>query len=182
MMNHMERPLILDAAATYSAGFRPNNLTAAPKRHVAVLACMDARLDLFRLLGLEVGDFHLLRNAGGRATDDAIRSFMLSSNALGTREFVVIHHTGCGLFQVTNEQLADRVQQVSGARPSIEFHPFADEAASVTEDVKAIARCQFLPADAVVWGALYDVHTGQLIPVGEPLHCQTGTVVEPALH
>jgi carbonic anhydrase len=169
----MEREQILAAASAYSAGFAPNQLTAQPIRHVAVLACMDARLDLFRLLGLAVGDFHLLRNAGGRATDDALRSLILSSNALGTREFVVIHHTGCGLHQVTNEQLAERVEANTGARPSIDFHPFVDEAESVAEDVAVIAASPYLPADAHVWGAVYDVHTGRLLPIGTPQRCQS---------
>jgi carbonic anhydrase len=169
----MERATILSAASTYATAFTPNQHTAQPTRHVAVLTCMDARLDLFRLLGLEIGHSHLLRNAGGRATDDALRSLTLSANILHTREFVVIHHTGCGLHQVTNDQIADQVQLVSGARPAIEFHPFTDEVESVGEDVLRIAQYAYLPADAVVWGAVYDVNTGTLSPVGEPLHCQS---------
>ncbi len=169
----MQRDAILLSASQYSTGFVPNQHTAQPVRHVAVLTCMDARLDLFRLLGLEIGDSHLLRNAGGRATDDALRSLILSANALGTREFVVIHHTGCGLHNVTNDLIADRIEEVSGQRPEMEFHPFDDEAISVTEDVARIAACQYLPMDSVVWGAVYDVHTGVLSPIGEPQSCRS---------
>jgi carbonic anhydrase len=168
----MERDAILTAAQAYAATFAPNLHTAQPTRHVAVLTCMDARLDLFRLLGLEIGHSHLLRNAGGRATDDALRSLTLSANILHTREFVVIHHTGCGLHQVTNDQIAEQVLSVSGARPGMEFHPFTDEVESVGEDVSRIATYAYLPSDAMVWGAVYDVHTGTLHPVGEPQHCQ----------
>ncbi len=168
----MERVQILNAAAHYKAAFVPNQHTAQPVRHVAVLTCMDARLDLFRLLGLEVGDSHLIRNAGGRATDDAMRSLILSANALGTREFVVIHHTGCGLHRITNDALADRIQEVSGHRPDIDFYAFEDETDSVTEDVARIAQCPYLPHGSVVWGAVYDVHTGRLDPIGLPLACR----------
>jgi carbonic anhydrase len=169
----MERNAMLQSAGAYAKAFVPNRHTAEPVRHVAVLTCMDARLDLFRLLGLEVGDSHLLRNAGGRATEDALRSLILSANALGTREFVVIHHTGCGLHNVTNESIAERIFEVSGQRPDMEFHPFNDEAVSVAEDVARIAACPFLPVGAVVWGAVYDVHTGLLSPIGEPQPCRT---------
>jgi carbonic anhydrase len=168
----VERDIIIRAADAYTQAFLPNQHTAQPVRHVAVLTCMDARLDLFRLLGLEIGDSHLIRNAGGRATDDALRSLILSANALGTREFVVIHHTGCGLHQVSNEALASRIEAVSGNRPSIEFYPFADETDSVSADVRTIADSPYLPPGSVVWGAVYDVHTGRLIPVGDPVECR----------
>ncbi len=171
----MERTRILEAATHYTAAFVPDQHTAQPERHIAVLTCMDARLDLFRLLGLEVGDSHLIRNAGGRATDDALRSLILSANALGTREFVVIHHTGCGLHRVTNQALSDRIEEVTGNRPHIEFHPFEDEVESVGEDVALIAACAYLPVGAMVWGAVYDVHTGKLSPVGEPTPCRTNS-------
>ncbi len=166
----MQRPNILDAASAYTSTFVPNQHTAAPARHVVVLTCMDARLDLFRLLGLNIGDSHLLRNAGGRATDDALRSLVLSTNALDTREIVVIHHTGCGLHQISNEQIADRVEELSGTRPAMDFFPFDEENESVRTDVARIAACPYLPPDVVVWGAVYDVHTGVLSTVGDPVN------------
>jgi carbonic anhydrase len=159
---------VLAAAQKYSETFIPDQFTAAPTRHLVVLTCMDARLDLFRLLGLSVGDSHILRNAGGRATDDAIRSLVLSSHLLGTREFVVIHHTGCGLHQITNEKISDLVEEATGTRPNIDFAPFDDIEISVTIDVERIRTCPLLPTDAVVWGAVYDVHTGTLREIVEP--------------
>jgi carbonic anhydrase len=159
---------ILAAAGTYAAEFVVDELTAAPTRQLVVLTCMDARLDLFRLLGLHIGDSHLLRNAGGRATDDAIRSLVLSAHWLGTREFVVIHHTGCGLHGVTNTEICDRVEAATGARPEFDFMPFQDVEASVREDVARIRGCQLLPTDAVVWGAVYDVHSGELREITAP--------------
>ena len=159
---------VLAAAEKYAATFIPDQFTAAPTRHLVVLTCMDARLDLFRLLGLSVGDSHILRNAGGRATDDAIRSLILSSHLLGTREFIVIHHTGCGLHQITNETISDFVEEATGTRPSIDFAPFDDVEVSVAIDVERIRTCPLLPTDAVVWGAVYDVHTGTLSEIVKP--------------
>lgn len=159
---------VLAAAERYATTFIPDQFTAAPTRHLVVLTCMDARLDLFRLLGLSVGDSHILRNAGGRATDDAIRSLILSSHLLGTREFIVIHHTGCGLHQVTNKNISDFVEEATGTRPVIDFAPFDDVEVSVAIDVELIRTCPLLPTDAVVWGAVYDVHTGRLREIVEP--------------
>lgn len=160
---------MIAAALRYAKEFEANDLTAAPTRGVVVLTCMDARLDLFRLLGLEIGDSHILRNAGGRATDDAIRSLMLSSHWLGTREFVVIHHTGCGLYGVTNEKIADRVEAATGHRPDIDFFPFDDVDASVRTDVERLRTWPGLPRGSIVWGAVYDVHVGELRAVGDPV-------------
>ena len=165
----MEHDEILRAASAYSAKFVPDNLTAAPSRRLVILTCMDARLDLFRLLGLEIGDSHLLRNAGGRATDDAIRSMVLSSHWLGTREFVVVHHTGCGLHGVSNEEIRNRVEAATGISPSIDFLPFSDLEESVRVDVERIRDCPLLPAGATVWGAVYDVHSGLLTEICTPV-------------
>ena len=155
--------VVVAAARAYEDTFTPNGLTAAPVRHLTVLTCMDARLDLFRLLGLEIGDAHLLRNAGGRATDDALRSLVLSAHALGTREYVVIHHTGCGLHGTSNARIRSAVAEATGADASgIDFLPFDDEDDSVREDVARIRACTLLPADATVWGAVYEVETGHL--------------------
>ena len=173
----LHRRAMIEAANRYSNDFVANELTAAPTRGVAVLTCMDARLDLFRLLGLEICDAHILRNAGGRATNDAIRSLMLSAHWLGTREFAVIHHTGCGLFGVTNAEIADRIDAATGSRPEIDFLPFDDVHTSVREDVDRIRRCPTLPNGAVVWGAVYDVHEGRLITIDEPVPVGDGLVV-----
>jgi carbonic anhydrase len=164
----MEQDRIEQAAEQYHQSFVPDQLTAAPTRKLVVLTCMDARLDLFRLLGLSIGDSHILRNAGGRASDDAIRSLIVSAHWLGTREYVVIHHTGCGLHGPTNTEIYDRVEASTGHRPTIDFLPFADLEESVREDVARIDACEMLPDDAIVWGAIYDVFTGQLTTVTEP--------------
>ena len=124
---------------------------------------MDARLDLFRALGLEVGDAHILRNAGGRATDDAIRSLVVSTHLLATREIAVIHHTNCGLEDKTDDEIAQRTG-VSG----IAFHAFANVRDSVVDDVAAIRACGYLPDNATVWGGVYDVNTGAIEVVVEP--------------
>ena len=167
-MEATNNPKVLGAARHYLTTFIPDQFTAAPTRHLVVLTCMDARLDLFRLLGLAVGDSHILRNAGGRATDDAIRSLILSSHLLGTREYVVIHHTGCGLHQITNEKICDLVEEATGTRPEIDFAPFDDVEISVAVDVERIRTCRLLPEGAVVWGAVYDVHTGTLREIVKP--------------
>ena len=174
---NLQRDAMIDAASRYHDSFVANELTAAPTRGVTVLTCMDARLDLFRLLGLEIGDAHILRNAGGRVTNDAVRSLMLSAHWLGTREFAVIHHTGCGLFGVTNAEIADRIDAATGSRPEIDFLPFDDVHKSVREDVERLRRCPTLPTDAVVWGAVYDVHEGRLITVDDPVPVGEGLVV-----
>ena len=157
---------MLASAERHQERFGHDDLTARPTRQVAVLTCMDARLDLFRLLGLRIGDSHIVRNAGGRATEDALRSLILSTCFLGTREIAVIHHTGCGLHRISEEAIADVVQKVSGTRPAFEFLPFTDLLASVSEDVARVMACPFFPADTVVWGAIYDVAEGSLQPVG----------------
>jgi carbonic anhydrase len=161
------RTEILQAAERYHDEFVPNGFTAAPTRHLVVLTCMDARLDLFRSLGLNIGDAHILRNAGGRATEDAIRSLTLSTHWLGTREIAVIHHTGCGLHGLTNDEIAQRVEAATGTTPDIDFRPFSDLHQSVADDVERISACPLLPTDATVWGAIYDVASGRLTPVGE---------------
>jgi carbonic anhydrase len=154
------------AAKRFQGTFTLNQLTAAPVRHLVVLACMDARLDLFRLLNLHIGDAHILRNAGGRVTDDVIRSLLLSSHALGTREVLVIHHTGCGLQGQSNDGLRSQVREGSGGDAGhIDFLPFDDAAASVVEDVERIRECALLPPDLASWGAVYDVSDGSLTRV-----------------
>jgi carbonic anhydrase len=157
---------LFDAAEHFHARFTPDQLTPAPTRNLAILACMDARLDLFRLLELEIGDAHLLRNAGGRATDDALRSLVVSANWLGTRRALVIHHTMCGLLGQTNESMREHVLEHTGHDPGdTEFHAISDLEESVREDVARIRACPFLPEGYEVRGAIYSVETGELKPV-----------------
>jgi carbonic anhydrase len=155
-----------DAAERFRKSFEPNTLSARPARHIVVVTCMDARIDLFRLLGLDIGDAHILRNAGGRVTDDVVRSLVLSSHALGTREVVVIHHTGCGLFGATNDDLRNKVLEATGwTADHIDFLPFRDVVASVQQDVERVRECTLLPDDMTAWGCVYDVDDGSLTRV-----------------
>lgn len=153
----------LAANERFAAAGSGERLPVAPARRVAVLACMDARIDLFRVLGLKTGDAHIIRNAGGRASDDAIRSLVISSALLGTREVVVMHHTGCGMQTFTNDELRRTVAAGSGGDASaVDFLPFNDLDQSVRDDVRLIARSPLLDAGIVVSGCIYDVETGRL--------------------
>ena len=157
-------PAVLTANETYQHGnFLAVPRTPEPDRHLVILTCMDARLDLFRALGLEVGDAHILRNAGGRATADAIRSLVVSAHLLRTRELGVIHHTNCGLEGVTDEEIAAKTG-VTG----MDFLSFDDLEKSVRDDLEAVGREASLPEGFTVWGAVYDVDTGALRVVVDP--------------
>ena len=166
----MELPAILDANDDYrNSAFAAVERTPQPSRHLVILTCMDARLDLFRSLGLEVGDAHILRNAGGRASDDAIRSLVVSSHLLGTREFGIIHHTNCGLEGKSDAEVADAIAASLGRpAPKMAYLAFDDVEASVCADVDVVAGLDSLPPGSVVWGGVYDVDNGELRIVAEP--------------
>jgi len=149
-------------------GFEKGDLPMPPARQVAVLTCMDARLHPERFLGLDIGEAHVVRNAGGRASDDAVRSLIISSKLLGTREFVVIHHTDCGMLTFTSQELQKRLTEETGADASIEFLTFADLEESVVEDVRRIRESPFVADDIPVSGFVYDVRTGRLKEVVGP--------------
>lgn len=137
-----------------------------PARHVAVLTCMDARLLPSRFLGLEEGDAHVIRNAGGRASDDAIRSLAISQQLLGTNEVVVIHHTDCGMLTFSNEDLRKKLkQELNADAEHIDFLPFKDLEQSVREDVATIKNSPLLLKNIEVSGFIYDVKSGRLLPV-----------------
>lgn len=150
------------ANAAYAAGFPAGERSAEPTRRVAVLACMDARLRPEDLLGLGLGEAHVVRNAGGRVTDDVVRSLLVSTAVLGTREAVVLHHTGCGMLGATNAGLRDRVVEVTGARADgVDFLPFDDAEGALRDDVAALAEDPRLPFERVS-GFEVDVATGRL--------------------
>ena len=156
-------PEILSANEQYCASFTKGDLDMPPARRFAVLTCMDARLDPAKALGLQEGDAHVVRNAGGRASDDAIRSLVISTTLLGTQEFIVIHHTDCGMLTFTNEQLHERLRAERGADAAhIDFLPFSDVDESVRQDVARIRSSPLLPRDIPVSGYTYDVRTGRL--------------------
>lgn len=137
---------------------------AEPALRLAIVSCMDARLDINRALRIDTGDAHILRNAGGRITPDVIRSLTLSVRLLKVREVGIVHHTGCGLEGVDNDALADRTGVVG-----MDFLPFRTVAESLAADVDAVRRSGLLPRHAVVWGARYDLATGELAVVCGPI-------------
>src|SRR6266699_4463011 len=150
----------------YASSFSKGNLPMPPARHVAVLTCMDARLLPSRFLGLEEGDAHVIRNAGGRASDDAIRSLAISQQLLGTNEVVVIHHTDCGMLTFSNEDLRKKLKpELNADAEHIDFLPFKDLEQSVRDDVATIRNSPFIPKNIEVSGFIYDVRSGKLLPV-----------------
>lgn len=176
---------VLTANQQYSKFFgEKGKLPLPPARKFAILTCMDARLDPAKYAGLSEGDAHVIRNAGGRASDDAIRSLIISHKLLGTREWFVIHHTDCGMELFTDEIIRDllsrslstatidekgwrNVEEKGGSHAGdhIAFLTFKDLAASVIEDVKRIKNHPLVPGDVSVYGYIYDVKTGKLLEV-----------------
>ena len=155
----------IEANSEYTRSFDKGGLPMPPARKVAVVTCMDARILPSRVLGLEEGDAHVIRNAGGRA-QDALRSLIISQRLLGTREVAVIHHTDCGMLTFKNEDLRAQVKRELGADASgIDFLPFADVEKSVRDDVAALRDSPFIPRDVPVRGFVYDVRTGRLTEV-----------------
>ncbi|MFN8473289.1 MAG: carbonic anhydrase [Anaerolineae bacterium] len=153
----------LAANQPYADTFEHGDLPMPPARQVAVLTCMDARLHPEKFLGLDVGDAHMIRNAGGRASDDAIRSLAISQRLLGTSEIVVIHHTDCGMLTFKNEDLAAKIHEDLGVDASDhDFLPFSDLEQSVRDDVQILRQSPLIPNDIPIHGAIYDVRTGEL--------------------
>lgn len=151
----------LEANVRYAAQFTKGDLPLPPARKVAVVACMDARMDPARMLGLEEGDAHVIRNAGGRAAD-ALRSLIISQQLLGTREIVVIHHTDCGMLTFTDPQLHEKLRTGLGTDTELAFHAFDDLEQSVRDDVAAIKASPVLLEGVPVRGFVYEVETGRL--------------------
>lgn len=147
----------------YAASFDKGDLPVPPARNVAVVTCMDARLHPEKFLGLDVGDAHVIRNAGGRVSEDAIRSLVISERLLGTDEVVVIHHTGCGMLTFQNEDLIAKIKEDLGVDATgRDFLPFPDLEQSVRDDVETLRDSDLIPDDISVSGAIYDVETGEL--------------------
>jgi carbonic anhydrase len=156
-------PELFDANARYAAGFSHGELAMPPRRRFAILTCMDARLDPAKALGLAEGDAHVIRNAGGRASDDALRSLVISQQLLGTQEVIVIHHTDCGMLTFSNDDLRGLLsERLAADAGEIDFLPFSDVAQSVRDDVETIRTSPYIAADIPVSGLIYDVRTGQL--------------------
>lgn len=161
---------ILEGNQRYVAGFTEGALPLPPARKLAAVVCMDARLDPLPFLGLGLGDTHVIRNAGGRITEDALRSLAISERLLSTDAIIVVHHTDCGMLTFTNEQVRERIRSDLGdvayaAAKAIDFLPFSDLAQSVRDDVATIAASPLIPDTIPVYGFIYDVTTGKLNPV-----------------
>ena len=150
--------------AEYAASFS-GPLPMPPAKGVAVLACMDARLDVYRLLGLNGGEAHVIRNAGGVVTDDAIRSLTISQRLLGTTEIVLIHHTDCGMLTFTDDSFKADIQSDTGIKPHWAPEAFADLEEDVRQSIARIKTSPFLPSRDAVRGFIFDVATGKLTEV-----------------
>jgi carbonic anhydrase len=153
----------------YAQRFDLGHLQTPPAKQLVILTCMDSRMDLEQLLGLHVGDAHMIRNAGGIATDDAIRSLILSTHLLGTRAIAVIQHTQCGLMSITDEEFRWRLSTQTGRDAShLQFHAFRDIDENITDQVLHIRQHPFLPKQIQVRGYAYDVATGALREISVP--------------
>jgi carbonic anhydrase len=161
---------LLQANQQYASGFTQGSLALPPARKLAVVACMDARVEPLSALGLNLGDTHVIRNAGGRVSQDALRSLAISERLLGTEAILVIHHTDCGMLTFSNDDIRQRIQADLGdaaasAAAQIDFLPFSDLADSVRADVATIKASPLIPDDIPVYGLIYDVRSGKLEPV-----------------
>ncbi len=163
-----ETDALIENSARYAAGFDKGDLASAPARRVAVLACMDARLDPARVLGLEEGDAHVIRNAGGVASDDAIRSLSISQHLLGTEEVIVLQHTDCGMLTFTDEEFVDHLERETSREPDWPVHTFEDLDENVRDSLRRIRTSPFVPRRDSVRGFVYEVESGGLREVREP--------------
>ena len=152
----------LAANRHYAQTFDKGDKALPPARRVAVVACMDARIETGRLLGLEEGDAHVIRNAGGVVTDDVIRSLAISQRLLGTREIVLIHHTDCGMLTFTDDAVKTDIERETGVRPPFALEAFPDLEDDVRQSIRRIRASPFVPHKDSVRGFVYDVKTGRL--------------------
>jgi carbonic anhydrase len=153
---------LLRNAESYAAGFDQRDLPIPPARKLAVLACMDARLNPYALLGLREGDAHIIRNAGGVVTDDEIRSLAISQRLLGTEEIILIHHTDCGMLTFTDDEFKRSVQDDVGIKPQWAAEAFPDLDEDVRQSIARIQASPFIPRKGSVRGFVYEVETGRL--------------------
>jgi carbonic anhydrase len=149
----------------FARSFKKGDLQMPPGKHLAVLACMDARLDVHQILGLREGDAHIIRNAGGVATDDAIRSLVISQRLLGTNEIVLIHHTDCGMVTFKDDEVKGAIEKEVGIRPQFALEAFEDAESDVKQSIARIKASPFIPNKSSVRGFVYDVKTGRLSEV-----------------
>jgi carbonic anhydrase len=153
---------LLENNRVRAESFDKGDLPLPPAKRVAVLACMDARLDVHKILGLQEGDAHVIRNAGGVATDDAIRSLVISQRLLDTREIILIHHTDCGMLTFRDDDVKSQIEEATGIRPPFALEAFANLEQDVRQSVARIKSSPFLPNTDEVRGFVYEVETGRL--------------------
>lgn len=153
---------LLAANARYAETFDKGGLPTPPAKRVAIVTCMDARIDVGRMLGTEEGDAHIIRNAGGIVTDDVIRSLMISQHLLGTREVLVIHHTQCGMLGFSDAELGDKLERETGQRPPFEIGSFTDLELKLRESVESIRTSPFVAEKEGIRGFIFEVETGRL--------------------
>ena len=153
---------LLENNERYASGFDQGDLPMPPAQHIAVVACMDARLDTHRLLGIGEGDAHVIRNAGGVVTEDVIRSLAISQRLLGTREIMLIHHTDCGMLTFRDDELKAQILADTGLRPPFAFEAFPDPDDDVRQSIARIQASPFVPERGQVRGFVYEVETGRL--------------------
>ena len=158
---------VVRANETYARSFSGGHLSAPPTSGLAVVTCKDARLEVEAMLGLRQGEAHVIRNAGGVATEDVIRSLLISHYMLSTREFMVINHTDCGLLTFTDDHLREKLQTLTGvtSETPARFHTFTDLEENVRAQVQKIKTHPWIPGDVAVRGFIYDVRTGRLAEV-----------------
>jgi len=153
---------LLQNNAAYAESFEKGDLPLSPARGVAVVACMDARLDVHKILGLEEGGAHVIRNAGGVITDDEIRSLTISQRLLGTREIILIHHTDCGMLTFSDDELKAQIHEDVGLKPHFSMESFSDLEEDVRQSMARIQASPFIPHKESVRGFIYEVETGRL--------------------
>jgi carbonic anhydrase len=149
----------------YVSRFSQRGLALRPRRNLAIVACMDSRMDIFEMFGLEHGEAHIIRNAGGVVTDDVIRSLVLSQRSLGTREIILAHHTNCGLHNVAEDRFKAEIEAETGIKPWWALESFVDPFANVRQCIKRLQLSPFILYKDHISGFVYDVDTGRLQPV-----------------
>lgn len=149
----------------YARSFRQGGLPPSPSKGVAVIACMDARIDVYRVLGLELGEVHVIRNAGGVVTEDVVRSLLLSQRLLGTTEVILLHHTDCGMTGFEDDALKDEIEAETGHRPPFALGSFRHVEAELQRSIARLLASPFVPCKTSVRGFVYDVRTGRLYEV-----------------
>jgi carbonic anhydrase len=153
---------LLENAEKHAEGFDKGDLPMPPARKVAIVACMDARVNPYPIFGLELGDAHVIRNAGGVVTDDEIRSLAISQRLLGTKEVILMHHTDCGMLTFNDEEFRRQIQEDTGIKPAWSPEAFDDLEADVRQSIERIKSSPFIPNKESIRGFIYEVETGRL--------------------